>query len=242
MKMKTLLFLIISIAMARPARAADAAAKTWKDSAEFSFVNANGNSKTPTTSAKDNFSYQFNAPTSLDIEGGGLGSRSNGVVSAEQYFAGQKITEKIDDRNYLFEKYRWNRDRFAGVAHRQEISIGFGRELWKTPTDKLTFEGAPGYFNEERFHDKRQSYASARAYSKYTHDFSATTHFSQDAEWLQSLADKRDSRINTETSLTAALSSLFSIKNSFVWKHNSRPPVGATKNDEIVSVALLATF
>lgn len=229
-------------AAARADGAAPPPAKKWKDSAEVSIVAANGNSKTQTTSAKDSFGYQFDERTSLDVDGGGLGAKSNGAVSAEQYFAGEKATRKVDDRDYVFEKYRWSRDRFAFVAHRQEVSVGAGRELWKTSKDLLIGEAAPGYFNEQRINDKRKSYASGRAYAKYTHDFSATAHFGQDAEWIQSLADKRDAQLKTETSLTAAIDSHFSIKNSYVWKHDTRPATGATKNDEIFGMALIAAF
>jgi putative salt-induced outer membrane protein len=230
------------LAAALPAAAADAPAKPWKGTAEFSFVSATGNSKAQTTSAKGGFAYQFTPAASLEMEGGGLGSRSNGLVTAEQYYAGEKIARKVDDRDYVFEKYRWDRNRFSGVAHRHDFSIGAGRELIKTPADLLIAEGGPGYVNEERLREKRKTYASGRLYSKYTRELGAGSRFSQDAEWVQSLADDRDALINTETTLSAALSSSLALKNSFGWKHNSRPPAGARKDDTLVSVALVATF
>ncbi|MDD5303625.1 MAG: DUF481 domain-containing protein [Elusimicrobia bacterium] len=226
------------------AAAADAPApvRAWKDSAELSFVNANGNVKAQTTSAKDVFSYDFGPLTKLELEAGGLGARSEGRVVAEQYFAQEKVMQKVSDRNYLFEKYRWDRNIFAGVRHRHDFSVGAGRELWKSPKDLLIGEAAPGYFNEERVDERRKSYLTVRAYMKYTRDFTATAKFSQDAEYIQSPKDKRDARLNTETALTAAVSSAFSIKNSFVWKHDSHPPAGKRKDDTILSVALIASF
>jgi len=221
---------------------AAAPARKWKDSAEVSFVNTNGNSRTQTTSAKDAFSYDFDALTRLELEGGGLGSKSNGAVTAEQYHAGEKSQRKYDDHDYVFEKYQWTRDRFANIAHRHEFSVGLGRELWKTPKDLLTGEAAPGYLNEERIGSRRVSNATGRLYSKYVHDFTATSKFSQDVEYLQSLADKRDSRINTETALTTALSARFSTKTSFLWKRSTRPPAGTAKDDEIASFSLIANF
>ncbi|HEX7601690.1 MAG TPA: DUF481 domain-containing protein, partial [Polyangiaceae bacterium] len=121
-------------------------------------------------------------------------------------------------------------------------SVGVGRELWKTPKDLLIGEAAPGYLNEERVGERRKSFMSASAYTKYTRDLTATAKFSQDAEYIQSLKDKRDARLSTETALTAAISSAFSIKNSFVWKHDSRPPAGKRKDDTILAVALIASF
>lgn len=237
-------FLALSLlTVALPSFAADAApAKNWTDAGELSFVNANGNTKTQTTSVKDAYSYSFSPKTKLDLEGGGLGAKSQGVVTAEQYDAFEKVERKVDDRNYLFEKYRWDRNRFAGVAHRHDFSAGAGRELWKTSKDLWVAEGAPGYVNEERIADKRKTFASARAYTKYARDLSATAKFSQDAEWIQSLADKRDSRLNTETDLIASISTHFSVKNSFVWHRDNRPPQNKGKDDTILSVALIANF
>jgi putative salt-induced outer membrane protein YdiY len=217
-------------------------AKKWKDSAEASFVNTNGNSKTTTTSAKDAFSYDFDTWTRLELEAGALGSRSNGRTISEQYFAQEKAQRKYDDRDYGFEKYRWDKDRFAGIISRQELSAGLGREFWKNPTNLLIGEAAPGYVNEERSGEKRRSYGSARFHAKYTHDFTATSKFSQDAEYLQSLKDKRDNRLGTETALTTALTTLLSVKTSFIWKHSGQPPPGNVKDDTITSFALIASF
>lgn len=225
---------------ASAAQAADA--KPWKNSAELSFVSANGNSKTQTTSAKDAFTYDLSSLTKAELEAGGLGARSEGRVTAEQYFALEKVAHKVSDRNYIFERYRWDRNVFAGVLHRHDLSAGAGRELWKTPKDLLIGELAPGYINEERLNDRRKDYGAARAYAKYTRDITATAKFSQDAEYTISLKDARDARLNTETALTAALSTALSIKNSFVWKHDGRPPTGKRKDDTILSVALIASF
>lgn len=234
--------LALLLAAVLPAAAADAPAKPWIGSAEFSFVSANGNSRAQTVSSKNLLSYKFTDITMLEVEGGGLGSRGPQGVTAEQFYAGEKLSHKVDDRNYIFQKYRWDRNRFAGVAHRHDLSAGAGREFWKTPKDLLIGEAAPGYINEERLNDKRKTYAAARFYAKYTRDLAAGSRFSQDAEWVQSLADNRDKRIATETAVSAALTTSLAIKNSFVWKHDSRPPAGKIKDDTVLSVALVATF
>lgn len=241
--MKTALALpLLLCALAAPLKAADAPAKKWKDSAEASFVNANGNSKTTTTAAKNDFTLDIDPMTKFEFELGALGARSQGQVTAEQYYAGERLQRKVDDRDYAFERYRWDKNRFAGIAHRHDISVGAGRELWKTAKDLWTAEGGPGYVVEERINDKRRSYGAARLYTKYTHDFSATAKFSQDAEYVQSLKDKRDNRLATETAVNTQLTTVFSLKTSFVWKHVGQPPPNAVKDDTITSVALIANF
>lgn len=239
--MKTLL---LAFLLAAPAAAQDAPQppKRWKDAAEASLVTTNGNTKTTTYSLKNLFTFSFNPRTTLEMDGGALHSKNQGEVTAENFYGSEKLGFKFSDRDYVFEKYRWDRDRFKGIAHRHDLSAGVGRELWKTAKDLLIGELAPGYINEERLREKRKSYGSARAYAKYTRELAPGSRFSQDAEWVQSLADKRDKLIATDTTVSAALSSSLALKNSFVWKHNSRPPAGARKDDTIVSVALVATF
>lgn len=230
------------LAAALPAAAWAGETPAWKGSAELSFVSANGNSSAQTSSAKAGGTRRLGDRDALELEAGGLGSRGAGAVTAERYFAGEKLSRKLDERNYVFQRYRWDRDRFAGVAHRHDISLGAGRELWKTPRDLLSAELAPGYLNEERLRDRRKSFASARAAAKYARELGAGSRFTQDAEWTQSLADSRDARLATETSLSAALSSSLAVKNSFSWKRDNRPPRGARKDDTLLSVALVATF
>jgi putative salt-induced outer membrane protein len=222
--------------------ASHASAKDWKDSAELSIISANGNTKTQTISGKNSFTYDFSDKTKLEVEAGGHGARNEGKVVAEQYFAGEKVSHKISDLNYLFERYRWDRDVFAGFKHRHSFAAGIGRELWKTDKDLLVGEAAPGYVNEERVGDNTRSFASARLYAKYTREFSETSKFSQDAEYTQSLQNSDDSWINTETALIAAFNTTFSVKNSFVWKHVSRPSPGKRKDDTVIAVALIASF
>lgn len=234
--------IILASALLLLAAASRAAAKDWKNAAELSVISANGNTKTQTISGKNAFAYDFSDKTKAEIEAGGHGARNEGKVVAEQYFASEKVSHKISELNYLFERYRWDRDVFAGFKHRHNFSAGVGRELWRTDKDLLIGEAAPGYVNEERIGDNTRSFASARFYGKYTRDFNENTKFSQDAEYTQSLQNSDDSWINTETALTGTLTSLLSVKNSFVWKHVSRPAPAKRKDDTIVSVALIASF
>lgn len=237
--MKTLALLLC---LAPTVAAAQTPAKRWKNAAEISIVSASGNSRTTTTAAKNLYEYAFDPASKLELEGGGLGARSQGQMTAEQYFAALKGTRKVDERNYLFSKYRWDKNRFAGIIHRHDLSAGVGRELIKTPKDLLIGEAAPGYMNEERAREKRRSFATGRLYSKYTRELSATAKFSQDIEYLQSLQLAKDNRFAMETALIAALTSIASLKLSYQWKRNNQPPPGVSKDDTLTSVALLASF
>ncbi len=216
--------------------------KPWKNVTEASFVSANGNSKAHTASGKNTFSYVWNKLTTLELIGGGLGSKSEGSTTAEQYYASEKLSHKVTDRNYVFQLYRWDKDRFAGIRNRHDGSVGAGREFFKREKDLLIGEAGGGYISEERVNARTNGFASGRLYSKYTRTISETASFSQDGEYIHNFEDGDDFRVKTETSLLAALSAHLSLKVSYVWKHVGQPPLGIGRNDTITTVGLVATY
>lgn len=239
--MKTLL---LAFLLAAPAAAQDAPQppKRWKDAAEASLVTTNGNTKTTTYSLKNLFTFSFNPRTTLEMDGGALHSKNQGEVTAENFYGSEKLGFKFSDRDYVFEKYRWDRNVFTGLRHRHEATLGAGREFWKTERDLLLAEGGPGYVVEERLGERRRSFAASRVFAKYTHEFNAAVKFLQTVEQVQSLKDHRDYRLNTETGLVAAITSVFSVKTSYLWRHVGQPPPNNVKDDTTTSVALIANF
>lgn len=215
--------------------------KPWTNETEFSFVSANGNTKSTSMSGKNKFTYT-RSKTTLDLFGGGLGAKSEGSVTAEQYHAGEKVSYKVSDRNYVFEKFQWDKDRFSGIRHRYDTSVGFGRDLVDTPTDKLLAEFGVGWIRENRINSPDEEFSTGRAYSKYERVISPTANFTQDAEYVQNLENRRDIRVKTETALIAALTTNLSLKVSYVWKHVGEPPAAFGRNDTITSVSLIAIY
>jgi putative salt-induced outer membrane protein len=208
---------------------------------EASFVSAKGNTEASTLGAKEDFSYTIKK-TLLDLEGGALKSTNKGTTTGESYYAGEKISYKLSDRNYAYEKYRWDKDRFAGYTSRHDASVGVGRELIKKPKDLWIGEIGGGYINEQRVNAPVNDFATGRAYTKYTRTITETSNFSQDAEYLQNFKNPDDFRSKTETSITAAISTHFSLKMSYVWKHVGSPPAGFKRNDTIATMGLVATY
>ena len=136
MKLKAML-LVSSIAMFSGALVwAEAPKKPWKNSTELSVVSSNGNTKSESTSGKNTFVYDW-SKSSLELIGGGMGARNQGVTTAERYFASEKFSYKLSDRNYAFEKFGWDKDRFSGIRNRYDSGLGLGRELIKNDNIKF---------------------------------------------------------------------------------------------------------
>ncbi len=218
------------------------AAKKWKDAAEVSVVSSNGNSKTNTTSVKNTYTYNWSKETSLELIGQGLGSSSGDTVTAENYLASEKGTVKIIEKTYAYEKFTWNKDRFAGIQNRYDGSVGLGRLLLDLTKDKLNAELGGGYVNEELTSAPRNDYASGRAYAKYEHLFSETAKFTQDGEYLHNFKNSKGYRLATESAVIASITTHLSLKTSFQWKRNALPPPGNDKDDTLTSAALVINY
>ena len=235
------LAVIAAVGAALPLRAQETP-KKWADKGEASLVSTNGNSKGTTTSIKNLFNYSWSTVTGLELAGGGLGSKSRDEVTAENYNASEKVTKKVSGDNYAFERFGWDNDRFAGIRNRYDASIGVGRLLLDLPKDKLNTELGGGHVSVEVIDAPHQSYGSGRAYAKYAHAITDSSKFTQDAEYLHNFKDRKAYLLNTETSLTAAVSTHLSLKASFVWKRNGKPPAGVVRDDTITSMALVVNY
>lgn len=238
-----MIFMSILLSLAGAAAAAEGQPpKPWKGSSEISFVNANGNTKSQTLSNKDRFEYG-SGPALLELEAGALRAKSKSQLIAEQYFGSEKTGYKWTERDYAFEKLRWDKDRFAGVNNRYDFTLGLGRKLVDRKPDILVGEVGAGRVWEDRLPPSpANDFMSGRAYVRYERALSATSGFSQDAEYLHSFDTPRDYRLKTETAVTAAVNTILSLKTSFVWKRVGLPPAGFIKDDTILSAALLVSL
>ncbi len=215
--------------------------RNWKDSAELSYVQTSGNSKTATTAAKNRFTYDWRK-AALELAAAGLGTESGNSVTAEQYNASEKVSLKLEGKNYAFEKTAWDKDRFAGILDRWDFALGVGRHLLDSADDKLSVEAGGGYIFEDRLRAANQSFGTYRGYAKYVRTLSPTANASQDLEYLGNLKDSNGYRMNAETSLTASINSHFSLKASYLWKFVNSPTPGFKKTDTTTSVAVIVNY
>lgn len=227
--------------LASAALAQQAAPKKWKDTAELSYVQTSGNTRTSTLAAKNRFAYDWRK-AALELTAGGLGTQSDNKVTAEQYNAAEKVSLKLTGKNYVFEKSGWSKDRFAGIKDHYEGQLGLGRDLLDTADDKLSVEAGGGYILEDRLGSANQSFGNYSGYVKYQRTLSATANASQDLAYLGDLEDSKGYRMNAETALVASISSRFSLKASYVWKYVNRPASGFKKTDTITSMAIIVNY
>jgi putative salt-induced outer membrane protein len=233
-------FVLVAVTVVQSARAEEPKKKV-QDAAQLTFVSANGNTNSTTIGFSNEFIRRWRR-AALEVKSGALGARTEGITTAERYFTNEKFQRNLTDRNYVFEKAGWERDRFAGIAHRWDSTLGLGRGLVKTERNDLILELGAGYVNEQRTAAPREDFASGRAYAKYVRILSETAQASQDAEYIHNFDDPDAYRLNAETALTASVNSRFSVKVSYALKRANDPPPGTVKNDTLTSAALIFNY
>ncbi len=224
-----------------PAPTAAPPPQAWSDSADGSFVSTTGNNKRSTASIRNTYDYSW-GHYQLEIIGSALGAQSGGLAVSEEYNASEKIKYAIGDVNLLYEKFTWDKNRFVGIINRYDASVGLGRRLVNGRNDKIDVEVGGGELNEERIDAPRNYYVSGRLYAKYTHVLGATWNFSQDVEYLGDIGDAPAYQLNTETDLTSAISTHFSLRLSYFTKRANQPVPGFDKTDTGTSAALTFNY
>lgn len=219
------------------ASAAEDGARNWKDEAELRFANKTGNTRTSALSAENRFRCGWERG-GLELGAGALVEKEKGRVTAEEYEASEKATRAAVGKIYLYELFRWDRDRFSGVLERYGFSAGAGEELRRTGKDRLTAEAGLGVVSEER-PERTDRFQAGRLYGRYERALSATGTFSQDAEYIHDFADPRDFRLRAETAVASALGGGVSIKAFYKWKRSGRPSAGYGKDDAATGMAFI---
>ena len=240
MKRNAILAVLLCFAASVMAQEA-APPKKWKETAELSYVQTSGNSKTSSISGKNLFNYDWEK-AALEAAGGGLGTRNDHAATAEQFNASEKVSLKLPGKNYAFQKTAWDRNRFAGIRSRFDYSLGLGRALLDLAKDKLSLEAGGGYVFEDRLNSDNQAFGSYRGYVKYIRTLSPTANASQDFEYLGNLKHPGGYRTNAETAIVTSISTHFSLKASYVWHYVNSPAEGFKKADTITSVSVIVNY
>jgi putative salt-induced outer membrane protein len=215
--------------------------KNWVNETEIGAVSTNGNSKASSFSGREKFIYSWTR-FAMELTGAALKSESQGVTTAEKYNAGEKLTFSLSEKNYLYQKFLWDKDRFAGIRNRYDNSVGVGREIINNKKNLLNMEAGAGYVSEERVDAPTNNFSMARGFGKYVRKMSETSDFTQTAEYIQSLKFHDDFRVNTESSITAAINTYLSLKLAYIWKYVALPPPGFGKSDTTTTMGLVIKY
>jgi len=226
-----------------PARAQTPAAPPpeREGSAEFAFVGTTGNSSTQTIGLGGELIYRP-SPWESKFRVSYVRNEAEDQLRAQALVLTLRAGRPIKDRLSGYAQYGYQRDRFAGILNRNTIEAGVAYSWIDQAPHKLIVDGGLGYANEHRLVGNNLSTATLAAGGLYTLKLSETSELTEDGHFVSSLSDGDDWRYGNVITLTAKVTTLFSLKLSNTIRYVNLPVFGFKNTDAVTAVALVAKF
>ena len=213
--------------------------KKFKDEAEISFVDKTGNTETTDLYLKNLLYYQFTEKIdgSWKVEIGY--GKTDKEKTAENYLTELKGNYALNNRVYVSALLGWAQDKFSGIDQRYYIGPALGYKFYTGPKHFLSAEAGARYVKEDYTDNTNDNFLEGRLFGTYKYQITGTSAFKQDLEILDDFDDTKKYKINSITSVTAALNSWLYLKTSYEIKYSNDPVGDDIKNTDTVLSATL---
>lgn len=240
--MKTYLALFaLSLCLSSFADTAPAAPPEWEGSAEASLLLTSGNTELTTGGLGLATTYRPD-PWTVGAKLNYLTSKDAGTLKAESFNTEARGERKIVEALSVFVNASYLKNRFTGFEDRIGSEAGLSYLLLQQDTHTLTTEVSAGILKENRVGAASDSFATGKLGVEYKWKFSPTAEFATAFSYLDNLKTMKDWRFSNTSSVTAILTSLFSLKVSFKVDYLNVPVIGKKSTDTTTTVALVAKF
>lgn len=213
----------------------------WERKAEVSLVATSGNSDTQTAGLGASVVWRPGVWTT-EAKAAFVRSETSNVETARSFAADFREGRSLSPRVDVFGRFAFLSNEFAGIDARSTIDGGVGYKLLLGPVHMLRVDGGLGYSHENRVTGDDLSFPLANFGGAYKWQISKTADFTESALLTASLDEGEDWRFANGLALTAAITSVFSLKASHAVQHVNAPVPGFEKTDTVMSLALVAKF
>lgn len=219
-------------------------AEKWfrmKHENELGLVESSGNTQVKTFTTKYNGDFIFGEHTVV-FQGRYLRSKNAGVESANQWRGGLRYEKEFASRFSLVLGQYLEADKFTNILQRYGTDVG-GKYFF-TKTDKTNFfTELGGRHTRENFRvGGKNKYNSLRTYGEIERKWTPTFSSKLWLEYLPNFTQSTDWQLNSEASVSAAISSIFSIKTGYLYRYDNLPAGDFKKADRLFTTALVAKF
>jgi putative salt-induced outer membrane protein len=165
--------------------------------------------------------------------------KSNGVQTANRYFAGYQGDYKFDDRLYANLLASWEKDPFAGLQNRMSESAGVGYRI--LPGGAMTLDVDIGIAARQTQYltGDNEATIGARTGARYEWKLARDTVLSEIAS---AYIDNQSNTVESATSVTTKLVGALSWRGSFNIRYESAPPILQESTDTTTRFSLVYSF
>jgi putative salt-induced outer membrane protein len=201
---------------------------------DLGVVNASGNTRLRSLNAAEQFVFRT-APWTFTQTFNIVNGSTNGVESANSIRAGARADYAVIGHLRAYGIVLYERNRFAGIARRFEESVGATYAALTGPRHVLDLEGGVGNNQQRGTSGPVEAFWLGRVAGRYRFTFRTTSHVEEKLEVLQNLETAADTRINSELTLVAPLTSRIALRFGYTVRFDNQPEPTFKKTDQVVS-------
>ena len=210
----------------------------WAGKATLGYLATSGNTENSTLNTGFEVSYTTGEWVHI-ANAFALNASEDEMTSAEAYDLGWKSERRITDKDFLFGRLDWRKDRFGGYATQFSQTVGYGRRLIDSDKHKLNAEVGAGARQSELQSGVEEDEMIFRGGAYYQWLFSETAEFRQD---FTVEAGKNNTYSESVTAISAKLLGDLALVASYTIKNNSDVPPLTEKSDRYTALSLEYSF
>ena len=210
----------------------------WSGKATLGYLATSGNTENSTLNSGFEVGYNTGKWAHL-FNAAAINASESEITSAEAYDAGWKSERNLSDKDYLFGRLSWRKDRFGGYDTQISETVGYGRRLVDSDKHKLNAEIGAGARQSELQDGTKLDETIFRGGMYYRWLLSETAEFRQD---LTVEAGDENTYTESVTALSAKLKGNLALVASYTIKNNSDVPVLTEKTDTYTALSLEYVF
>lgn len=235
-------------AVGQPAFAQDAKKPPPTElSGDLGLVAVSGNTSVTTFSINERYIRRLDRWEFRQAVGSVYG-KTDGVESSNLVRAGLRADYSFAAHVALYALTNYDRNKFAGIKARFAEGAGAVAKIIATDVDQFNVEAGYQLTQQRNLVGADHNFSALRAASTLKHSFSKAAYIFESVEYLPSLDDHEDYRINNEMALVAPLSAHVGMKVSYVVQFANAPPLNAAgtaflrKTDRILSAGIQVAY
>jgi putative salt-induced outer membrane protein len=214
----------------------------FTNESELGMASANGNTRTQSLNYKQSNEYKWESNV-LNFRGRYLKASANGNETARYLMLHPRYERQISRRFGLIIGEQLEKDRFANIDQRLNTDIGGKYRYIETETTKFFSELGYRYQHEDRIDGSYVYNQFGRLYTEWERKWNTSFSSRYWFEYLPNFVDQNDWMFNTEASLSALLTQVFSLKVAFLIRYDHFPAPGVDfKADTLFTTAIVAKF
>lgn len=217
------------------------AASAQQVTIDLGFVNASGNANFTSLNLGEKLSDKVGRVV-LTQTAKALYGKTDGSTTSESYDVGARAQYALSKRIGVYALLTFQRDPFAGLASRWFGGPGVAVSLVQSVHDTLSFESGVVSTRERSMANVTQSFGAARSAANFKHLFAGKSFVTEAVEWVANLKTSADSRVNSETALTAPLSRQIGLRVAYLIRFDNQPEPGFKKTDRILTTGVQVAF